>query len=193
MRRIPTAVLISGRGSNMQALLEAAQDATYPAEITLVVSNRGDAKGLARAEEAGAQTAVLPHTDYPSREAHDAALHALLKERGIELICLAGFMRILGAEFVAQWEGRILNIHPSLLPKFPGLNTHTRAIEAGETEHGATVHFVTAELDAGPIIAQEAVSIQPDDTPDALAARVLEVEHRLYPQALRDVAEKRLS
>ena len=115
-----------------------------------------------------------------------------MKERGIELICLAGFMRILGAEFVAKWEGRILNIHPSLLPKFPGLNTHTRAIEAGETEHGATVHFVTAELDAGPIIAQEAVSIQPDDTPDALAARVLEVEHRLYPQALRDVAEKRL-
>ncbi len=192
MRRIPTAVLISGRGSNMQALLEAAQDTTYPAEITLVVSNRGDAKGLARAEEAGVQTAVLPHTDYPSREAHGAALHALLKERGNELICLAGFMRILGAEFVAKWEGRILNIHPSLLPKFPGLNTHTRAIEAGETEHGATVHFVTAELDAGPIIAQEAVSIQPDDTPDALAARVLEVEHRLYPQALRDVAEKRL-
>ena len=184
-----TAVLISGRGSNLQSLLDAAKDPNFPAEITLVISNIADAYGLTRAQEAGVKTAVLPHAGLP-REAYDAQLDALLKEHEIEIVCLAGFMRILSASFVEKWNGRMINIHPSLLPKFTGLHTHARALEAGETEHGCTVHYVIPELDAGPIILQARVPVISGDTEASLAARVLEQEHKIYPEALRQLALK---
>jgi phosphoribosylglycinamide formyltransferase 1 len=195
MAKKRVAVLISGRGSNMAALIEAAGAADYPAEIALVVSNRADAAGLAYAREQGVATVLIDHRQYgedgEDREAFERALDDLLRANRIEIVCLAGFMRILTAWFVARWSGRLLNIHPALLPEFKGLDTHRRAIAAGAKRHGATVHFVVAELDAGPIIAQEAIDVRSDDSESALAERVLEVEHRLYPRALRAVAEGR--
>jgi phosphoribosylglycinamide formyltransferase-1 len=182
------AVLISGRGSNMASLIEAAQDPAYPAEIVLVVSNRPDAGGLERARAAGIATAVVDHKRHPDRESFDAALDQTLREHGIEIVCLAGFMRILTPGFVEAWAGRMLNIHPSLLPAFKGTDTHARALAAGVTRHGCTVHFVTPELDSGPIVAQAEVPVLPDDTEETLAARVLAQEHLLYPRALALVA-----
>jgi phosphoribosylglycinamide formyltransferase-1 len=192
MARKRVAILISGRGSNMGALIEAAKAADFPAEITLVLSNIADAGGLARAQENGIATEVVEHKPFgKDREAFDRAVQAKLEAHRIELVCLAGFLRILSPWFVAQWTGRMINIHPSLLPAFKGLHTHERALAEGATRHGATVHFVVPELDAGPHILQESVPVLPGDTADMLAARVLEVEHRIYPQALRIVAEGR--
>jgi len=187
-----TAVLISGRGSNMTALIEAARDPAYPAVIDLVLSNRPEAPGLARAAAAGLATACVDHRAFADREAFEHAVQAQLEERRIDLVVLAGFMRVLTPWFIARWDGRLVNIHPSLLPSFRGLHTHERAIEAGVRIHGATVHFVVPELDAGPIIAQAAVPVDPADTPETLGARVLEAEHRLYPHALALVASGRL-
>jgi phosphoribosylglycinamide formyltransferase-1 len=188
------AVLISGRGSNMAALIEAAKDPGYPAEIVLVVSNRPDAQGLARAREAGIDTAIVDHTRYgKDREAFEHTLQAVLDAHRIELVCLAGFMRLLTPWFVTRWSGRMLNIHPALLPEFKGVDTHRRALAAGATRHGATVHFVVPEMDSGPIVAQESVPVLAGDTPETLAARVLAVEHRIYPRALRLLAEGRLT
>ena len=193
MARKRTAVLISGRGSNMTALIEAARDESYPAEIALVVSNRPDAGGLLRAAEAGIATAVVDHKTYgKDREAFERALQDVLLQHRIEVVCLAGFMRILTAWFVGQWPNRMLNIHPALLPAFKGLDTHRRAIEAGVRDHGATVHFVVPEMDSGPIIAQGRVPVLPGDTEDELAKRVLAVEHRIYPLALNLVAADRV-
>jgi phosphoribosylglycinamide formyltransferase 1 len=186
------AVLISGRGSNMAALVEAAKAEDYPAEIVLVASNRPDAAGLAFAKEAGIATATVDHTLFgEDREAFERALDGVLQAHRVELVCLAGFMRLLTPSFVGRWSGRMLNIHPALLPQFKGLHTHRRAIEAGVKRHGATVHFVTPEMDSGPIVAQDSVAVLDGDTEATLAGRVLKVEHRLYPQALRLVAEGR--
>lgn len=193
MPRKRVAVLISGRGSNMVALIEAAKDSSFPAEIVLVVSNDPAAQGLQRAAASNIATAVVDHKKFgKDREAFERALQHQLESFKIELVCLAGFMRLLTPWFVKQWEGRMLNIHPALLPAFKGLDTHARAIEAGVKEHGATVHFVVPEMDAGPIVAQGAVPVLSDDTEATLAARVLEVEHRIYPQALRLLAEDRV-
>jgi len=190
MARQRVAILISGRGSNMASLIEAAKTPDYPAEIALVLSNRPDAQGLAHARAAGIATAVVDHTRFgKDREAFERALQAVLEAHRIELVCLAGFMRLLTPWLVTQWEGRMLNIHPALLPAFKGLNTHARVLAAGAKTHGATVHLVVPEMDSGPIIAQGEVPVLAGDTPDTLAARVLAVEHRIYPQALRRVAE----
>jgi phosphoribosylglycinamide formyltransferase-1 len=187
------AILISGRGSNMAALIEAAKADVYPAEITVVLSNDPAAQGLAHAAAQGIATAVVDHRAFgKDREAFERALQRELEAHGIELICLAGFMRLLTPWFVRQWDGRMLNIHPALLPAFKGLDTHARAIAAGAKQHGATVHFVVPEMDAGPIIVQATVPVLADDTEAALAARVLEVEHRIYPLALKLVAEGRV-
>jgi formyltetrahydrofolate-dependent phosphoribosylglycinamide formyltransferase len=187
--RTRTAILISGRGSNMAALLEAARDPGFPAEIALVLSNRADAGGLALAEAAGVPVAVVASRPFGAdRAAHEAAVQAVLEEHGIGLVCLAGYMRLLTPWLVGRWAGRMLNIHPSLLPAFPGLDTHARALAAGAKLHGCTVHLVTEEMDAGPILAQAAVPVLPDDTEASLAARVLAQEHVLYPAALRRAA-----
>ena len=178
------AILISGRGSNMEALVRAAEAPDYPAEIVGVLSNRADAPGLDFAAAAGIATAVRSHKDFAGREAFDAALQEVLEGWDAEIVCLAGFMRILTPGFVGKWEGRMLNIHPSLLPAYLGLHTHDRALAAGDTEHGCTVHFVTAGLDEGPTILQARVPILAGDTPESLAARVLVEEHRIYPEAL---------
>ena len=178
------AVLISGRGSNLQALIDAAVSEDFPAEIALVVSDRSDAQGLQRAERAGIASRVLVPKELGGRAAFEQALEQALREADIDLICLAGFMRILGADFVGRWQGRLINIHPSLLPAFPGLDTHQRALEAGVKLHGCSVHFVDAGVDSGPIIGQAAVPVLPDDEPESLAARVLTAEHRLYPRCL---------
>ncbi len=194
MSKKRVAVLISGRGSNMTALIEAAKAKDYPAEIVLVASNRPEAAGLARARAEGVATVVIDHTPFgEDREAFERALDAQLAAHRIDLVCLAGFMRLLTPWFVTRWSGRMLNIHPALLPQFKGLHTHRRALEAGVKQHGATVHFVVPEADAGPIVAQDWVAVSKDDTEATLAARVLEVEHRIYPQALRAVAEGRAS
>jgi phosphoribosylglycinamide formyltransferase-1 len=186
------AVLISGRGSNMTALIEAAKAQDYPAEIVVVVSNRPDALGLVRAREAGIATALVNHTAFgKDREAFERALDAELHAHRIEIVCLAGFLRLLTPWFVDRWSGRMINIHPALLPRFKGLDTHRRALEAGAEEHGATVHFVSVGMDEGPVILQRAVPVLGSDTEASLAARVLEVEHQIYPQALRLVAEGR--
>jgi phosphoribosylglycinamide formyltransferase 1 len=184
------AVLISGRGSNMVALIEAAKAPSYPAEIVLVLSNRADAAGLAHAKAEGIATAVVDHALFgKDREAFEHALQAELDKHGIDLVCLAGFMRLLTPWFVRRWEGRLLNIHPALLPAFKGLNTHERALAAGVPYHGATVHFVVPEMDSGPIVAQERLKILDTDDADTLAARVLALEHQIYPQALARVAK----
>lgn len=186
--RVKTAILISGRGSNMRALVEAAQEPDFPAEIALVFSNVPDAAGLHIANAFGIPTSALSHRDFGTREAFERALDAKLGDHGVELVCLAGFMRLLSEWFVDHWAGRMINIHPSLLPSFRGLETHARALKAGVLIHGCTVHYVVADLDAGPIVAQAAVPVLAGDTPKTLAARVLSQEHRLYPMALRLVA-----
>lgn len=194
MTRKRVAVLISGRGSNMAALIEAAMQQDYPAEIALVLSNRPDAGGLVTARDNGIATEVVDHTQFgKDRVAFDAAMQAVLLKHRIDLVCLAGFMRLLSPGFVGQWQNRMLNIHPALLPAFKGLDTHRRALDAGAQVHGATVHFVVPEMDAGPIVMQGAVAVRDDDTEESLAARVLTVEHRIYPEALRLVAEDRVS
>lgn len=181
-------ILISGRGSNMEALIKACKEPDYPAEIVTVLSNRPDAAGLEKAAQAGLNTGIVDHKKYPSREAFEADLDAALRDAGVELICSAGFMRLLTEGFVEAWRNRQLNIHPSLLPAFKGLDTHERAIEAGVKLTGCTVHFVRTEMDTGPIVAQAAVPVLSGDTPDTLAARVLAAEHKLYPHALALVA-----
>ncbi|MFZ3035101.1 MAG: phosphoribosylglycinamide formyltransferase [Parvibaculum sp.] len=186
-------VLISGRGSNLKALIDACAKPDFPAEIVLVISNKADAGGLQIAKDADIATRVISHRDYDSREAFDRVMDQALREAGVEFVCSAGFMRILSDEFVEKWRDRQLNIHPSLLPAFKGLNVYARAIEAGCKVSGCTVHFVRAAMDEGPIVAQAAVPILEGDTPDTLAARILEVEHKIYPEALRLVAEGRVT
>lgn len=194
MRAMRTIViLISGRGSNMQAIIRAAQNEKWPVKIAAIISNRADASGLRYAIAQGIPVIVVPHKDYATREAFDAALQSRIDEFAPDLVVLAGFMRVLTARFVAQYAGRMLNIHPSLLPSFTGLATHSQALAAGVKIHGATVHFVTADLDHGPIVAQATVLVLPDDTEETLAARVLEQEHLIYPQAIRSFIEGRLS
>jgi phosphoribosylglycinamide formyltransferase-1 len=188
VKKTRVGVLISGRGSNLQALIEAGKTRGFPAEIVLVVSNVPKAQGLARAEAASIPACTIDHKNFASREAFDTALTETLEAARVELICNAGFMRLHSESFVRHWWDRHLNIHPSLLPAFPGLNTHARVLEAGVKLSGCTVHFVRPEMDSGPIVAQAAVPVLPGDTEDSLAARVLALEHRLYPHALRLVA-----
>lgn len=191
VRRRRVGILISGRGSNMASLIEAAASPGFPAEIVAVISNRADAAGLARAAAAGIATGVIDHKAHAGRESFDAALDAALEAAGVEIVCLAGFMRLLTHGFTEKWRGRMINIHPALLPSFRGLHTHERALEAGVKIHGCTVHFVTPEMDVGPIIIQAAVPVLEGDTPETLAARVLAQEHVIYPAALRLVSEGR--
>jgi phosphoribosylglycinamide formyltransferase-1 len=187
------AILISGRGSNMAALVEAARPADFPAEIVVVISNRADAQGLERAAASGVPTAVIESKPFgKDRAGFEVALQRALDEHQVELICLGGFMRLFTGEFVQRWYGKMLNIHPSLLPSFPGLDTHGQALRAGVKISGATVHFVIPETDAGPIVMQGAVMVADDDTPETLAARVIQIEHRIYPEALRLLASGRL-
>ncbi|MCW2264477.1 phosphoribosylglycinamide formyltransferase-1 [Gluconobacter cerinus] len=184
---MPIAVLISGRGSNMHALIEACERPDFPARIVLVLSNKPDAAGLEVARAAGLQTAAIDHKAFgKDREAHERKVDAAIRASGAQLVCLAGYMRVLTPYLVNAWDGRMLNIHPSLLPAFPGLHTHEAAIAAGATEHGCTVHLVTAGVDEGPILGQARVPVLKSDTPDALAARVLEQEHVLYPSVLQN-------
>lgn len=184
--RVRTAVLISGRGSNMVALLRAAAAPSFPAEIVVVISNRPDAPGLPLARDAGAEALAIDQRPFGrDRRAHEAAIHAALVARDVRLVCLAGYMRLLTPFLVGAWDGRMINIHPSLLPAFPGLHTHARALQAGVKLHGCTVHWVTEQMDEGPVIAQAAVPVLPGDTEDALAARVLAQEHVIFPLALR--------
>jgi phosphoribosylglycinamide formyltransferase-1 len=187
------AILISGRGSNMSALIEAASARNYPAEIALIVSNRIAAKGLDLAKSKSIPTTTIDHAAYKSREEFEAELAKQLTGAKIDIICLAGFMRVLTAGFVKQWEGRLLNIHPSLLPAFKGIDTHVRALDAGVKVHGCTVHFVVPELDSGPIVMQAAVPVLEGDDEEELAMRVLAAEHRIYPEALRLLAEGKLT
>lgn len=191
MRKVPTAILISGRGSNMLALAKAAQSPDYPCQIVLVASNVPEAEGLQRAADLGIPVQALDHTPFEDREAFDQILHHKLQESGAELICCAGFMRILTPWFVDQWKNKIINIHPSLLPKYKGLNTHQRALDAGDGFHGCSVHFVTADLDSGDVILQKKIKVTPRDTAETLAQKVLKIEHPLYVEALRKVAESR--
>jgi phosphoribosylglycinamide formyltransferase-1 len=179
------AILISGRGTNMAKLIEAAEDPAYPGEIVGVVSDVPEAPGLVFAGDKGISTAAIPRADYESKEAHDAAIDTALEELGAEVVCLAGYMRLLTMPFVEKWEGHLINIHPALLPSFRGLDTHRRALEAGVRIHGCTVHFVTAELDQGPIVVQAVVPVRAADDEASLAARVLKQEHVIYPRAAR--------
>jgi phosphoribosylglycinamide formyltransferase 1 len=190
--RLPIVVLISGTGSNLQALIDAIVQESLPVEIRAVISNRPHAEGLTRARNAGIASHILEHNSHPDRDSFDAALRNLIDGYQPGLVVLAGFMRILTHGFVEHYNGRLINIHPSLLPEFPGLDTHRRAIEAGKTEHGASVHFVTPQVDGGPVILQARVPVMPGDTPERLAARVLVQEHIIYPQVLRWFAERRL-
>ena len=189
-KKIKVAVLISGNGTNLQALIDACIAPNYPAEIVLVISNKANAKGIERAQKAGIKTRIIDHTNYRSREEFDSKLSIILSNSECKLVCLAGFMRILSESFVNTWANSILNIHPSLLPSFPGTETHERALEAGVKISGCTLHFVTAELDAGPIIGQAAVPVLENDTPKTLANRVLIEEHKLYALGLELVANK---
>jgi len=193
MARKRVGILISGRGSNMAALIRAAAADDYPAEIALVVSNEPSAAGLAHASSQGIATAVVDHRKFADREAFGRALDETLQEAKVDIVCLAGFMRMLSTPFVQKWSGRMLNVHPSLLPAFKGLDTHARALAAGVKIHGCTVHFVAPELDSGPIIVQAAVPVLEHDDEERLAARVLAEEHRIYPAALRWLAEGRLA
>ena len=188
MNKVKTAILISGRGSNMTALINAAQDPSFPAEITIVISNAPSARGLEMAKSLGIKTDIIDHTEYALRDSFEDAVHQCLTLESVELVCLAGFMRILGPNFISQWQRRLLNIHPSLLPAFRGLHTHEKALEAGVKIHGCTVHHVVPDLDAGSIISQAAVPVLENDTDATLAARVLEAELQLYPEALRRTA-----
>jgi phosphoribosylglycinamide formyltransferase-1 len=186
-------VLVSGRGSNLQALIDAARQPGFPAAIACVISNNPGAVGLERARKAGIPAHIVDHRDYPSREKFEEALDAKLAETGAELVCLAGFMRILTPWFVERWRDWLINIHPSLLPAFPGLDTHQKAIDYGVKFAGCTVHFVRAEMDHGPVILQAAVPVLQDDTEETLAARVLEAEHKTYPEAVRLIADHRVN
>jgi phosphoribosylglycinamide formyltransferase 1 len=187
------AILISGRGSNMVALIKAASSADFPAQIAVVISNRADAAGLALAGATGIPTVTIESKPFgKDRAAFETELQSTLDAHGVELICLAGFMRLFTAEFVQRWFGRMLNIHPSLLPSFPGLDPHGQALDAGVKVSGATVHFVTPETDAGPIVMQGVVPVSDDDTPETLSTRILAIEHRIYPEALRLLASNRL-
>ncbi len=192
MRKIRISVMISGGGTNLQALIDACARDNFPAQIALVLSNKIDAYGLERAKKADIPTKVINHKDYESREAFETEIDTALKEVDTELVCLAGFMRILGANFVNGWKDRMINIHPSLLPSYKGLHTHERAIEDGVRFAGCTVHYVRPEMDDGPIILQAAVAIAADETPESLAARVLLAEHKIYPEAVKLIAERRI-
>ena len=192
MKKLKIAVVISGRGSNLGALARATMDPGYPVEIVLVLSNKPNVGGLELAKKHSLPILVVDQKAFDSRDEHDDAVSTALRESGAELVCLAGYMRILGDAFIGDWRGKMINIHPSLLPSFIGLDTHARALERGVRIHGCTVHFVGTELDAGPIIAQAAVAVLPGDSAETLAARVLEAEHRLYPHALRLIAEEKL-
>lgn len=192
MPRLKLGVLISGRGSNLQALIASCADPSFPAEIVIVVSNKSDAKGLDHARAAGIATSVVEHGGYRDRESFDHAVHDVLEGAGVELVCLAGFMRLLSGWFVETWHDRIVNIHPSLLPSFKGIDAHAQAIAAGAKLSGCTVHIVRAEMDAGPILVQAAVPVLPGDDEDALAARILAVEHKCYPLAVKLIAEGRV-
>lgn len=192
MAKLKVAVLISGRGTNLQALIDACSAEAFPAELVVVVSNVAGAAGLARAEAAGVATAVIEHRGFDDRPSFEDAVHDALKSAGAELVCLAGFMRILTEDFVARWRDRLINIHPSLLPAFRGLNVHERVLEYGARFSGCTVHFVRATMDDGPIIVQAVVPVVPDDTPEALAERVLAEEHMIYPLAVQLIAEARI-
>jgi len=193
MHKIKTAVLISGRGSNMLAILKAAQDNEYPAVVEVVISNRPLAKGLEKAEDLGIKTLILDHKAYKSKSEFEKDLDELLKNLRIQLICCAGFMRILSPWFVNRWKGKLLNIHPSLLPKYKGLNTHKRAINSGDKIHGCSVHFINSELDSGKVILQKRIKILEDDTPQTLSERLLVKELEAYPQALKIVADELIS
>ena len=193
MAKLRVGILISGRGSNMAALIHAAEAKDYPAEIACVVSNVASAPGLKIARDAGVATAVVPHKDYPDRETFDRAVSAELEKYGVGLVAMAGFMRIQSPWFPGRWAGRLINIHPSLLPAFKGLHVQQQAIDAGARISGCTVHLVTADLDGGPIVAQAAVPVLPGDTAEALAARILRQEHRLYPLVVRWFAEGRIA
>jgi len=188
--RINLAVFISGRGSNLQSIIEACDADDFPAKIAVVISNRPGALGLVRAQEAGIATHLVDHQTFASREEFEEALLETLVPYDIDLVCLAGFMRILTPVFISQWDGRFINIHPSLLPDYKGLNTHERVLKDGQSESGCTVHYVVPDLDSGPIILQKRVSVSADDTPDTLAARILEQEHIAYPEAIKIVAAK---
>ena len=190
MHKIKTAVLISGRGSNMLAILKAAQDNEYPAVVEVVISNRPLAKGLEKAEDLGIKTLILDHKAYKSKSEFEKDLDELLKNLRIQLICCAGFMRILSPWFVNRWKGKLINIHPSLLPKYKGLNTHKRAINSGDKIHGCSVHFINSELDSGKVILQKRIKILEDDTPQTLSERLLVKELEAYPQALKIVADE---
>ncbi|MCC7274999.1 MAG: phosphoribosylglycinamide formyltransferase [Alphaproteobacteria bacterium] len=192
MARLKLGVLVSGRGSNLQALIDACRDPAFPAEVALVVSNVAGAPALERARAAGVPSETIPHRGFPSRAAFDAAVDGRLRTAGVGLVCLAGFMRLFTPEFVAGWRDRMLNIHPSLLPAFPGLDPHGQAIAAGVRISGCTVHLVRAAMDCGPIVVQAAVPVLPADTPESLGARVLAAEHRAYPLAVRLFAEGRV-
>jgi phosphoribosylglycinamide formyltransferase-1 len=192
MSRLKLGVLISGRGSNLQALIAACADAHFPAEIVLVLANRPDAQGLVHAQNAGIATTCIEHNGYRDRESFDRAVHEKLDKAGVELVCLAGFMRLLSGWFVETWNDRIVNIHPSLLPSFKGIDAHDQAIAAGVKLSGCTVHIVRTEMDAGPILVQAAVPVLPDDDAESLAARILTVEHQCYPLAVRLLAEGRV-
>lgn len=191
--RLPVVILISGRGTNLQSVIDEVHAGRLPLDIRAVMSNNPDAEGLARARAANLHTEVVNHRAYPDRAAFDDALRQAIDRHEPKLVVLAGFMRILGRAFIEHYAGRLINIHPSLLPKYPGLDTHARALAAGEREHGASVHFVTPAVDAGPIVAQAVVPVLPGDTSETLAERVLKEEHRIYPLALRWFAEGRLS
>ena len=195
MSKSRLAVLISGRGTNLQALIDATAREDYPAEIAIVISNRPGAPGLQRAVDAGVETRLIDHKSFgkgdDARAAFEAALNAALEEAQADYICLAGFMRLFTANFAAKWRGRLINIHPSLLPAFKGLNVHERMIEQGVRIAGCTVHFVSTEMDAGPIIGQAALAVSPQDTAESLAARILTLEHRLYPACVRLIAERK--
>jgi phosphoribosylglycinamide formyltransferase-1 len=193
MKRPGLVILISGRGSNMQAILEAVRAGRLPAEVRAVISNEPQAAGLKIAQAAGVPTHVVPHRNAPGRADFEAALSRQIDEYAPALVVLAGFMRVLSGDFVRRYSGRLVNIHPSLLPEFPGLRTHERALESGAKRHGASVHFVTSEVDSGPVIVQAAVPVRPGDTPEKLAQRVLKEEHRIYPLAIRWFVEGRLS
>jgi phosphoribosylglycinamide formyltransferase-1 len=194
MTKLALGILISGRGSNMVSLVDAALAADYPARPVLVLSNRPTAAGLIRAQALGVETDVVDHKAFGTdREAHERAIDARLREKGVEIIALAGYMRVLTPWFVRRWQGRMVNIHPSLLPKYPGLNTHARALAAGDTEAGCSVHWVTEGVDAGEVIARASITICPDDTAERLAERLLPEEHRLYPEALRQACDQILT
>lgn len=190
MKKLRLAVFISGRGSNMAALIEACQQHDFPAEIALVLSNRPEAEGLQKAQAAGLETAIIDHKEFADKAAFEAALLAALSGRNIDLICLAGFMRLLSGEFLRHYPERVINIHPSLLPDYKGLHTHERVLEDGKDETGCTVHIVTAEMDGGPVLVQKKVPVMAGDTPNDLAARVLTQEHLAYPQAVRMMAKR---